>query len=950
MRFARFLGLAIVIGINMGRGATQAADPGPPSPDEERAALRLADPSLTIELVAAEPLVQSPVAIAWDEAGRLYVAEMVDYPVAPPAGRVKRLEDRDDDGRYEHATTFADGLPYPNGVLPWNGGVLVTAAPDIWFFKDNNGDGVADEKRVILTGFAEGNQQLRVNGLTWGLDNWVYAANGRSGGAIRRPGDPAEQAIPIPRNDIRFRPGSGEVEALAGFSQFGLPRDDWGNRFPSWNTAPIRHVVLEARELARNPHLSDAATTANILDPADNGRIFSLAPPPLTFNAEPVAFFNASCGPAIYRGDLLPEPYRGNAFVCEPLTSLVHRRNLVPDGPTFVAKRVEPGEEFLASSHPWFRPVNLTTGPEGALYVVDFCRAMVEHPAFVPRGKGEGVDFRRGHEFGRIWRVRSTNAQRPGRVTLDPEDAHKLVAALDHPNGWVRDTAQRLLVERRHLAAVAELEALARKGPNPLGQIHALATLSGLGALRVETLRTALADPHPRVREQALRCIEDQGIAASYSADLPRLADDRDARVRFRSAISLGSIDTPEARAALVRIASRDSDDRWIRLAVLSGLGRSAGAFLDAVIADAPAWLDRPTSGQARLLEQLGETLGAQGADREHGEALRNLAIQKPKGIGTYALFSGLAARGRGVAPEVVFLLDEAADVAGDGSGPLGRRVWAARLMARGSSPALATLLEPGVVQEVQSEAVRGVSTQGGVGLAKRSVENWLKLPRTTRRELLSELTRTTALAEVLMDAIENEQVPLAELDPATREALRRLPDVSVRRRIVDLLNNAEPVADRGEVLRTFQAAIQLDGDPARGGEVFERNCLTCHQRGDQGHRVGPDLTSVAGRAKETLLSDILDPNREVAPDHMNFVVVTTGGQVLGGLIAEETPGGVKLRRAEGVEETVPRGEIAELRATGQSLMPVGLEQSLSAQDIADLIALLRRGLGATTP
>ncbi len=241
-------------------GGADPPRPGPRSPSDEHAAFVLADSALTIELVAAEPEVSSPVAIAWDEDGRLYVAEMIDYPVAPAAGRIRRLEDRDGDGRYELATIFAAGLPFPNGVLPCFGGVLVTAAPSIWFLRDRDGDGHADEKSIILTGFGEGNTQLRVNGLSFGLDNMIYAANGRSDGEVRAPSDPPGKAVSIRRRDLRFRlaarpqaPAPMIVEAIAGFSQFGLAHDDWGNRFPSWNTIPLRHVVFEQQHVGPKP-------------------------------------------------------------------------------------------------------------------------------------------------------------------------------------------------------------------------------------------------------------------------------------------------------------------------------------------------------------------------------------------------------------------------------------------------------------------------------------------------------------------------------------------------------------------------------------------------------------------------------------------------------------------------------------------------------------------------
>ena len=325
---------------------------------------------------------------------------------------------------YERSTVFAEGLPFPNGVLPCFGGVLVTAAPDIWFFRDTDGDGRADERKVILTGFGEGNTQLRVNGLYWGLDNWIYAANGRSDGEVRTPGSDPSRAVSIRRRDVRFRfrpdHKDVQVEAIAGFSQFGLAHDDRGNRFPSWNTIPLRHVVVEQADLDRNPYLAETSSIAPILDESDGGRVYSLSPVQARFNRESVDYFNASCGPTIFRGDRLPPAYRGGAFVCEPLTNLVHRRTLEPAGATFVARRVERDREFLASTDPAFRPVNLATGPDGALYVADMYRELVEHPDFVPKDLRGGIEFRRWHDRGRIWRIRAKDAG--GRTFRRPGD------------------------------------------------------------------------------------------------------------------------------------------------------------------------------------------------------------------------------------------------------------------------------------------------------------------------------------------------------------------------------------------------------------------------------------------------------------------------------------------------------------------------------------------------
>ena len=297
------------------------------------------------------------------------------------------------------------------------------------------------------------------------------------------------------------------VEAIAGFSQFGLAHDDWGNRFPSWNTIPLRHVVFEQQTLDRNPYLAETSCVAPVLDMADGGRIFSISPAQARFNRESVAFFNASCGPIIERGGLLPDAYHGNAFVCEPLSNLVHRRVLEPDKVTFVARRVEKGREFLASSDPSFRPVNLATGPDGALYIIDMYRELVEHPQFVPESVRGTVDFRRWHDRGRIWRVRprSGGALEGRNRGLGKADTRQLVDLLGHRNGWWRTTAQRLLVERQDHAAVPLMINMLNSKSNPLARLHALWALAALNGLDAADLNRVIGDPHPALREHALR-------------------------------------------------------------------------------------------------------------------------------------------------------------------------------------------------------------------------------------------------------------------------------------------------------------------------------------------------------------------------------------------------------------------------------------------------------------
>ena len=387
----------------------------PLTPEQSIASFKL-DPGLKIECVASEPMVVSPVAVAWDDRGRMYVVEDRGYPTGPgkdqnPAGQVVRLESTQNDGHYDKRTVFADGLAFPNGVVCWKGGIFVTCAPYVYYFKDTKGDGVADVKRIVFNGFQDlSTTQLRVSHPVLNIDNWIYLASSLTEANVSSPLYPDHPAVVCQRADFRFRPDTDQFEPVTGAAQFGETFDDFGRKFVCSNST--------------------------------------------TF-AQETDCFTPVCGIYYYHGDALPEEYHNNSFTCEPAGNMVHRVIISPTNATFTARRARDGGEFLASSDNWFRPVNLASGPDGALYVCDMYRKTIEHPDDLPEATRKVTDFESGKDKGRIYRITALNSEtKPKKVDLAHATVEHLCKELSNRDGWWRATAQRLLLERHDIIAI----------------------------------------------------------------------------------------------------------------------------------------------------------------------------------------------------------------------------------------------------------------------------------------------------------------------------------------------------------------------------------------------------------------------------------------------------------------------------------------------------------------
>ncbi len=967
-----------------------AADPapgqatvGPLSPREALDSF-VAEPGLRVELVAAEPLVDSPVAMAFDERGRLYVAENRGYPQGPPAGeapvgRIALLEDTDGDGRYEKRTDFATGLTFPNGVMPWRGGLIVTCAPDILYLRDNDGDGKADERTVWLTGFATtGSTQLRVSHPTLGVDNWIYVTSGLTGGNVTCPTHPERPALRFGRTDFRFRPDLSAYETCDGGGQYGLSFDDNGQRFVCYNRVQVQHVVLPSRYLRRNSHLAFADTLENC--PVDvapeplqghgqGARLYPLSTNVTTADSH-AGTFTAACGTFVWRGGNLPAAYDGGVFSCDPTGNLVHFDRLEQCGATFRALPARPGQEFLASPDNWFRPVFLSSGPDEALYVCDMYRQTIEHPDYLPEEIRKRTDFR-GRGLGRIWRIVSDqrtpqDLQRQRQLTIHNAGNSEAIAQLLKSSGsFSRDLGHRLLLESGTIDT-ADLRRLLQQDDLPTAsKVVLLHLLAAREAADEELLLSALRDEHAAIRREALLLAEPRlaKSAALAQAVLP-LAADGDPQVRFQWALTAGELADDRAVSSLVDVALRDAPDRWVRAAVFSSLAGREQTFLQGLLAQ-PVLMD---GDGAKLYTEFGRLWGASQPPAAWSGGLRAILGADDQLERRAALIAGMAdaLRRAGAARRdgsvILPLLDQradgarapfqglvqlASDAAVDQAAPPEQRQLAVAMLAQAGNTSagetLLALVDPRQSTEIQSAAVRALYLLESTAVTTHllSAERFATYTPTVREEVLAGAFANKNYLPGLLAALEQGDIPPGAIAPLRRKQLTAHDDPAIRERATKVFG-VSTAAHRGAVYDDYKSVLALAPHAENGQAVFRKHCANCHRLDREGFAVGPDLFGVRNQPKEALLLHILIPEHEITQGFAAYLVETKDGRTLTGLLASETPVSVTLRQPLGKEETILRSDIEQLVSSPLSLMPQEFEKAMSRQELADLVSYLK--------
>ncbi|MDB6123790.1 MAG: putative rane-bound dehydrogenase [Pedosphaera sp.] len=951
-----------------------AAVEGPLTPEQAIASFRL-DPGLKIECVASEPMVVSPVAVAWDEKGRMYVVEDRGYPVGPgkgkkPAGQVVLLESTKNDGHYDKRTVFVDGLTFPNGVMCWKGGVFVTCAPYLYYFKDTDGDGVADVKQIVFKGFQDlSTTQLRVSHPILNVDNWIYLTSGLTSAKVSSPIYTNHPVVFCNRTDFRFKPDIDEFEPTAGTAQFGATFDSFGHKFICSNRNHNQVVMMQLKYLNRN---HEAALSDIVEDIPDHGAACKLYPLSvnITTAASHTGFFTSACGIMYYRGTALPEEYRDNSFTCEPAGNLVHRDVICPTNSSFVAKRAQDGVDFLVSPDSWCRPVNLATGPDGALYVCDMYRKTIEHPDYLPEATRKITDFESGKDKGRIYRITSAKfSTKPKKFDLSKVSSKDLCKELNNPDVWWRTTAQRLLLERQDKSVASALRKLVKHGKIPETRVLALRLLDSFGVLQNEQILAGLADNNSGVRENAIQVAELRLSNSPKLAErLVAMANDSNPRVRFQCALTLGELKDAKVIPALANITEQNTNDRWTREAVLTAVEHHADELLRTLLAGR-----KDSEGMSTMLVELCRILGNSQTPEKLASLLSEVTASNSDNDAAWqvAAITGIAdgARSRGLVTtnhsalmslvagdsatiqqtrnRINDLLKRSTVTVKDSKEPLSRRLVAVGLLAQAdfsiAGATLQSLIDPQQPSEIQVAAVRGLGqmSDAAAGTALVQKGRFGAYTPPVRDAVLSAIMSQPRLIQTLLSAIEAGDVPATAVNEDRRNQLMRNKDEAIQERATALFKDMK-AGDRMKIYEEYKSVLTLKPNSKNGHAIFTKTCTSCHVVSGEGNTVGPDLTGIRNQPGEVLLLHIIIPEYEIMPIYTSYNIETKDGRGLTGLLAAETPSSITLRQALGHEEVIPRSSIATMAASSLSLMPTELEKTMSKQDMADLIGFLK--------
>jgi putative membrane-bound dehydrogenase-like protein len=952
--------------------------PGPAlSPKEALARFKLPE-GFRVELLASEPDIVNPIKMCFDARGRIWLVESLEYPrseAGPGQDRVKLLEDTDGDGKPDRFSVFADGLNIPCGIAVGHGGVFVTNAPDVLFLEDTDGDGRADRREVLFTGFGRHDTHELPNTLTWGPDGWLYGLNGVFNPAkIEHQGKTHEFTCAL----WRYHPRTRAFEVFAEGTS-----NPWGVGFDREGAAFVEACVIDHLY-----HLTETGYYHRQGGPY----------PPFTWKIESIVkhrFYKAAyCGLDFYDADVYPEPYRNLVYFGNIHGTCINADSLERDGATYFAK---PGPTILQTDDAWFMPVDVRLAPDGCFHVLDWYDRY--HCYQDARRDPKGIDRGRG----RLWRIAYGDAARPAPFDLEKEPSAALIARLGAPNRWWRDTARRILGERRDAASYPPLKKLVLdEGAPRAARLQALWTLIGCEdpgaaprALDGEFPLQVLALKDPGLRAWGVRAAGDQRrVGAQVEDRVAALAADLEPDVRLQAAIAARKLfDAPRAALLLLETLSRSEKDPLIPKIVwrnleplmetegpavvawlegrdrgaLAGLGDLLGRMVDRLLARREGGagavvrlvglllrdLNAHAGASAQCLDALGRAHAGGEIDAASLEALQAqlsrhllaIASRGPKDALFLPAFSLAAGWKEPIALAALKSVLQDAKV---------EPALRARALRGLLGPEPETVLEfasgllkapAGAPRELILEALSSLGRLEEPRIAPMVLSSLETLPADVQPQALDLLCQRPAWAKALLDRVAEGKIDARRFNVTQLRRLNGLGDEEISRRVLAVWGavREERNPDREQVIARMKRVLaQRPGDPWKGKAVFEKTCAQCHLLFGQGQTVGPDITVNGRETLELLLSNLLDPNLVIGKDYFARTLLTKDGRVLNGLLVEDSPQRVVLKVAGGKEEAVPRREVQALTVSPVSLMPEDLEKTTSEDEFRDLIAFLR--------